>query len=127
MRSTKDCGSISAGWTCSPCPAPSPRYSTAYDLAAAYQARRDAPRRSTGSTPGARPRRSRPCSAGSIDRDPLSSFLLIRSSLFDRYARELAGRVIPVFRESGLSRNELVLLRADGRTPLAASDQPTRR
>ena len=60
-------------------------------------------------------------------RDPSAPFLLIRSSLFDRYARELAGRVTPLLRETGLNRNELVLLRADGRPPLAASDSPARR
>jgi 4-amino-4-deoxy-L-arabinose transferase-like glycosyltransferase len=106
-----------------PVPGTQPRYSAAYDLAAAYQAR-EAPE-TLDVLDARRERLEKQALLRWIDdRDP-SSFLLIRSSLFDRYARELDDRVVPVFRESGLSRNELVLLRAGGRAPLASSERPT--
>jgi 4-amino-4-deoxy-L-arabinose transferase-like glycosyltransferase len=49
--------------------------------------------------------------------DPSTRFLLIRKSLYERYVGELSGRVLPLFQEAGVKRNELVLLEAldDGR------------
>ena len=114
MKSTKACGSTSAGWTCVPVPGTQPRYSTAYDLAEAYHARRDA----TDTIDVLDVRREaleKQALLRWLDRrDAPASFLLMRSNLFDRYARELAGRVTPVLRESGLGRKELVLLRVRG-------------
>ncbi|MFI5458902.1 MAG: hypothetical protein ACHRXM_26025 [Isosphaerales bacterium] len=43
--------------------------------------------------------------------DPRTSYVLIRSRLYDRFADDLASRVTPVFRETGMKRNELTLLR----------------
>ena len=111
------------GLDLAPVPGTQPRYSTAYDLAAAHQARR------TPEAIDVLDARREGLEKQALlrwihDRDP-SSFLLIRSSLYDRYARDLDGLVVPVFRESGLIRNELVLLRVAGRAPLASSEPPT--
>jgi hypothetical protein len=109
-----------------PVPGTQPRYSTAYDLARAYHARRDAStlelldvRREALEEQALLRWLDRPNSSG--------SFVLIRSSLFDRYARDLAGRATPVLRETGLSRNEMVLLRGLGRPPLAVAEPAPRR
>jgi hypothetical protein len=42
-----------------------------------------------------------------------SSYVLIRKKLYEPIAPALAGRAAPVLREQGLSRNELILLRAN--------------
>jgi hypothetical protein len=110
-----------------PVPGTQPRYSTAYDLAEAYRTRRD----SSDTVDGLDVRREameKQALLTWLDRPGASApYLLIRSSLFDRYARELAGRVTPLLRETGLNRKELVLLRADARPPLAAAGSPARR
>jgi hypothetical protein len=51
--------------------------------------------------------------------------LLIRGSLYDGFANDLAGRVVPLFRETGMKRNELVLLQVAGRRPGAATASAT--
>ena len=110
-----------------PVPGTHPRYSTAYDLAAAYHGQRD----TTDTIDVLDVRREADEKQALLRwldrRDTPAPFLLIAFDLFDRYARELAGRVTPVLRESGLARKELVLLRALGRPPVAASDPATRR
>jgi 4-amino-4-deoxy-L-arabinose transferase-like glycosyltransferase len=108
-----------------PVPGTHPCYSSAYDLAASYQARR--PPATVDMLDARREDLEKRALLRWLDDQDPSSFLLIRSSLYDRYARELSGRVRPVFREAGLSRNELVLLRTDGRAPLASSERPIRR
>lgn len=42
---------------------------------------------------------------------PDEEFLLLRASLYDRLVAELEGMAVPVYREEGLKRNPLVLLR----------------
>lgn len=60
--------------------------------------------------------------------DPASPYLLIRAKLYDRLAGDLAPLVEPVYRERGLKRNEIVLLRARTLRPIArAPDAPDRR
>ena len=113
------------GLALAPVPGTQPRYSTAYDLASAYRSRQ--PPETLDRLDARREGLEKQALLRWIDDRDRSSFLLIRSSLFDRYARDLDGRVIPVFRESGLGRSELVLLRAGGRAPLASSESPTRR
>jgi hypothetical protein len=51
--------------------------------------------------------------------DPKTPYLLMRANLYDRLAGAMAGQAIPLFRESGLNRNELVLLQVEGRWPVA--------
>lgn len=114
------------GLDLAPVPGTQPRYSTAYDLAAAFQARRQASETLELLDARREGLEKRALLRWLDDRGP-SEYLLIRSSLYDRYAPELSGRASPVFRESGLSRNELVLLRTVGRTPLASSESPLRR
>jgi 4-amino-4-deoxy-L-arabinose transferase-like glycosyltransferase len=58
-------------------------------------------------------------------------FLLIRSTVFERVAPRLAGLVTPLYRETGLVRNGLVLLHVNGAdlaaAPEAAGESPTMR
>jgi 4-amino-4-deoxy-L-arabinose transferase-like glycosyltransferase len=61
---------------------------------------------------------------------PGSSFILLRESLYGQLAARLGGRVTPILREAGLSRDELVLLRVEDapttRTAIISSE-PVRR
>ncbi|WP_435008891.1 ArnT family glycosyltransferase [Tundrisphaera lichenicola] len=57
--------------------------------------------------------------------DPATPYILIRARIYDRMARDLAPLVEPVFREAGLKRNEMVLLRA--RTPGPVASAPSTR
>jgi 4-amino-4-deoxy-L-arabinose transferase-like glycosyltransferase len=110
-----------------PVPGTSPHYSTAYDLALAYRSQEGATE-SLEQLDNRRETMEKQALLRWLDRRGASTrYLLIRSRLLDRYARELAGRATPVLRESGLSRNELVLLRADGRAALADGDAAVRR
>jgi len=56
------------------------------------------------------------------DRAGPGAFLLIRGKLFDRLALDLPPRFAPIFRESGVERNELVLLQI--RTPAEVAALP---
>lgn len=110
-----------------PVPDTQPRYSAAYDLAAAYHSRRDVSQ-TLEDLDSRREHREKDALLRWLDsRGASIPYLLIRSRLFDRYAADLAGRVTPVLRESGLNRNEMVLLRVDGRPPLASVDTSPRR
>jgi 4-amino-4-deoxy-L-arabinose transferase-like glycosyltransferase len=108
-----------------PVPGTQPRYSTAYDLALAVRASRG-----TADPEVLDARREaieKRALLDWLDRpDAAASYVLIRAALFDRYASDLAGRATPVLRETGLARNELVLLLGLGRWPLAASGSPAR-
>jgi 4-amino-4-deoxy-L-arabinose transferase-like glycosyltransferase len=109
-----------------PVPGTQPRYSTAYDLARAYRGRRQVD--TLDLLDARREALEKQALLRWFDRpDSAASFVLIRSSLFDRYAHELAVRATPVLRETGLSRNEMVLLRGLGHPPLAASEPLLRR
>jgi 4-amino-4-deoxy-L-arabinose transferase-like glycosyltransferase len=44
--------------------------------------------------------------------DPATPYALIRGKIYDRFARDVADLVEPVYREQGVNRNEMVLLRA---------------
>jgi hypothetical protein len=92
-------------------PGSNPRYNTAYDLAENY--RRERLTSETASDLEAtRIARDRQLLIDWLDYRPGDpSYLLIRSRTYDRYADELADRVTPVFRETGLKRNGLTLLR----------------
>ncbi len=53
--------------------------------------------------------------------DPTCPYALVRGKVYDRFAREVAGLVEPVYREQGLDRNELVLLRVKNPSPMASA------
>lgn len=114
------------GLELAPVPGTQPRYSAAYDLAAAFQSRRNHSETLEMLDARREGLEKQALFRWLDDRGP-SEYLLIRSSLYDRYAPELSSRVRPVLRESGLNRNELVLLRTDRRAPLASSGSPVRR
>jgi hypothetical protein len=60
--------------------------------------------------------------------DPASPFVLIRAKIYDRFAASIADLVEPVYRESGVKRNDLVLLRVRATAPLVSkrTDDPRR-
>jgi hypothetical protein len=114
------------GMALQPVPGTQPRYNAAYDLTRAYHARRGA---STLEVLDARREAlEKQALLRWLDRpDSAGSYVLLRSSFFDRYARDLAGRATAVLRETGLSRDEMVVLRGLGGPPLAAGEPPRRR
>jgi 4-amino-4-deoxy-L-arabinose transferase-like glycosyltransferase len=52
--------------------------------------------------------------------DPASPYVLIRGKVYDLFARDVAPLVEPVYRERGVKRNEMVLLRARTAGPVAS-------
>jgi len=111
-----------------PVPGTHPRYNTAYDLAASYLAAHS-PLLTLSDLEAKRQAHDKKSLMTWLDQaDSSTPYLLIRKSLFDRYAADMAGRVTPVLCESGLKRNALVLLQVVGRDPMTArSDEPARR
>ncbi len=98
------------GLDLSPVPGTHPRYNAAYDLAHSYLTAR-LPSETLSNLEAKRRARDKQAFLDWVDQcDPRTSLVLIRGSLYDTFASDLAGRVIPVFRETGLKRNELVLL-----------------
>jgi hypothetical protein len=120
----------SSGFDLAPVPGTHPRYNTAYDLAHSYLIKR-LPSETISDLEARRQAHDKQALIEWIDHRELStSYLLIRGSLYDGFAGDLAGRVIPLMRETGLKRNELVLLQVLGRRSTfanAAADSPTRR
>ena len=110
-----------------PVPDSQPRYSTAYDLIDAYRTR-PVPSVTLEDLDAQRQAHDRQALFEWLDRgDHTTPYLLIRSNLYDRLAGELSARVTPVFRESGLDRNELVLLRLESRGSVAVTPRAIRR
>jgi 4-amino-4-deoxy-L-arabinose transferase-like glycosyltransferase len=110
-----------------PVPGSQPRYSTAYDLIDAYRTR-PVPSVTLEDLDARRQVQDTQALFEWLDHAHHSTpYLLIRSNLYDRLARELSGRVTPLFRESGLNRNELVLLHLDSRGPVATTLRAIRR
>jgi len=111
-----------------PVPGTHPRYKTAYDLAASDLAAHS-PVLTLSDLEAERQAHDKISLMTWLDHaDPNAPYLLIRKSLLDRYATDLAGRTVPLFSESGMKRNELVLLQVVGRDPITArSNEPTRR
>jgi len=60
---------------------------------------------------------------------PSSPYLLIRAKIYDRFAPDLDHLVEPLYRERGLKRNELVLLRVNSQEGMATGQhaRPLRR
>jgi 4-amino-4-deoxy-L-arabinose transferase-like glycosyltransferase len=119
-----------SGFDLAPVPGTQPRYNTAYDLADSYRTDRR-PAETLFQLEARRQARDKDALVAWLDSGkPSPSYLLIRGSLYDRFAGDLAGRVIPVFRETGMKRNELILLQvADQRVPpaTASANAPARR
>ena len=96
-------------------PGTHPRYNTAYDLAHSFLTKRQ-PHETIAQVEARRQTRDKQALIDWVDHsEPNTSYLLIRGSLYDGFAADLAGRALPLFRETGLKRNELVLLQVTGR------------
>jgi hypothetical protein len=119
-----------SGLDLAPVPGTHPRYNTAYDLAHSYLTQR-LPFETLGDIEAKRQARDKQALFDWVDHsDPHTSFLLIRGSLYDGFATDLAGRVVTLYRETGMKRNDLVLLQVADRPPPPAtvsSVPPTRR
>ncbi len=118
-----------------PVPGCHPRYNLAYDLVENYRTHRGSSE-SMANLEAKRQVHDKQALIAWLDHpDPgASPYLLIRNSLYERLAGDLAGRVAPLFRETGMKRNELVLLQVIGRRPggastsaIATTPGPTRR
>jgi 4-amino-4-deoxy-L-arabinose transferase-like glycosyltransferase len=120
----------SSGLELTPVPGSHPRYNTAYDLAQSYLTER-LPYETISDLEAKRQAREKQTLIKWLDHNRAgTSYLLIRSHLYDLFADDLAGRVTPLFRETGMKRNELILLEVAGNRPpagTAASQVPTRR
>jgi 4-amino-4-deoxy-L-arabinose transferase-like glycosyltransferase len=104
-----------------PVPGSQPRYNSAFDLVDAYRTRRIASE-TIEELDVRRHVYERRALREWLARHALGDcYLLIRASLYDRMAPELIGAVTPLFRESELKRNELVLLRVEDPRRLAAA------
>jgi len=118
------------GLNLAPVPGTHPHYNTAYDLAQSYLTQR-VRSETISQLEAKRQARDKQALIEWLDQGaPDTPFLLIRSSLYDRFAADLEGRARSVFRETGMKRNELILLQVAGRRPpaaTAAAAAPSRR
>jgi hypothetical protein len=110
-----------------PVPGSPPRYNTAFDLVEAHRTR-VRPSATLAEVDARRQVQERQLLMHWLDhKDSSDAYLLLRSSLYDQITADLPRHVTPLFRETGLQRNELVLLHVDGQRSLAATPAPTRR
>jgi hypothetical protein len=116
-----------------PVPGCHPRYNSAYDLAENHRTRQLLSE-SIADVEAKRQVHDKHALIAWLDQADRSGspYLLIRNSLYERLAGDLAGRVTPLFRETGMKRNELILLQVVSRHPAGASaiattPGPTRR
>jgi 4-amino-4-deoxy-L-arabinose transferase-like glycosyltransferase len=110
-----------------PVPETQPRYNPAHDLVEAYRIRRS-PTATLDDLDARRQAQERCALRRWLEQEDRNTpYLLIRRNLYGQLAAELSGRVTPLYRESGLKRNELVLLRVQDRPPLAAATAATTR
>jgi len=114
-----------------PVPGCHPRYNSAYDLVENHRARR-LPAESIAAVEAERQVHDKQALIAWLDQagSTASPYLLMRSSLYERFAGDLAGRVTPLFRETGLKRHELMLLEVVSRQPagvIATTPGSTRR
>lgn len=98
-----------------PVPGSHPRYNTAVDLAQIFlKERRHS--ETLSELEARRLAHEKQALFDWLDRsDPRAPYLLIRRSLYDLFAHDLAGRVTPRLRESGMKRNDLILLEVTGK------------
>ncbi len=109
------------GHDLAPIPAPGgrARYNRGFDLRDAAAARRDF-------TPGRRVAQARDRLAEwARHADPASPYVLVRAKVYDLpgFADDLGPLVGPVYRERGVKRNEMVLLRARTPAEVASGDR----
>ena len=84
-----------------PVPGTHPRYNTAYDLAHSFLTER-LPSETIAHLEAKRQARDKQALIDWLDHsEPSTSYLLIRGSLYDGFAGDLAGRAVPLFRETG--------------------------
>lgn len=118
-----------SGIDLAPVPGTHPRYNSAYDLAQSFLNTRE-PHETIAQVEARRQAHDRQALLEWVERsEPNTSHVLIRSHVYDAFAADLAGRAIPLLRETGLKRNELVLLQVTGhRVPAvtAAAAVPAR-
>jgi 4-amino-4-deoxy-L-arabinose transferase-like glycosyltransferase len=100
------------GLTLAPVPEDFPRRRSAYERLARPSRREGTIERRREVEAGLRLRDQQALRAWLEDHDPAAPYLLIRKSLYDRHADDLAGRVAPLIEEGGVKRNELVLVKA---------------
>jgi hypothetical protein len=109
------------GFSLAPVPHSHPRYNTAFDLADSYLTGR----RHSETLTELEARRVAQEKEALIDwldrRDPLTRYLLLHARHYDLFATELAGRTKQVLRETGMKRNELVLLEVTSPAPSPAT------
>ena len=114
-----------SGFELAPVPGTHPRYNTAYDLAHSYLTER-LPFETLADLEAKRQTRDKHALIDWVNHcEPGNSFLLIRGSLYDGFARDLPARVVPLLRETGMKRNEMVLLQVTART-IAVRDRVVR-
>ena len=103
-----------AGIDLAPVPGTHPRYNTAYDLAHSFLNKREH-HETIAQVEAKRQAHDRQALLDWVEHsEPKTSYLLIRGRTYDTFAAELAGRAVPLFRETGLKCNELVLLQVTG-------------
>jgi 4-amino-4-deoxy-L-arabinose transferase-like glycosyltransferase len=113
------------GHNLKPVPGTHPRYNTGFDLAQIFLTERQ-PQETLSSIEAKRRERDKQALFRWLNEAPTdSSFLLMRGSLYDRFGDELAPRLIPVYRETGVKRNDLILLQVTKSTPVNNARTPT--
>jgi 4-amino-4-deoxy-L-arabinose transferase-like glycosyltransferase len=120
-----------SGFQLAPVPRSHPRYNTAFDLAHSYLTERHHAE-TLGDVEARRLAQEKQALFDWLDRrDQRAPYLLIRGHLYDLFSGDLAGRVTPVVRETGMKRNELVVLDVFPREPSLATsvavETPTKR
>ncbi len=113
-----------------PVPDSHPRYNTAFDLAQSFLTERHHSETLSALEARRVAHDKRALFAWLDRRDLRTPYLLIRRRYYDLFAGDLAGRVRPLLRETGMKRNDLVLLEVTAHQPFAisaAAEMTTRR
>jgi hypothetical protein len=116
------------GMNLTPVPGSLPRYNTAFEVAQTYGSKR-IPKEALDRVNDNRQSHDRRVFLQWLNRkeSPLR-YVLVRAEVYDRLASDMVGRITPLFRETNLKRNEIVLLQAAARPSLSAAvTDPTRR
>jgi hypothetical protein len=116
------------GMDLTPVPGSLPRYNTAFEVAQTHGSRR-IPKETLDWVNDNRQVHDRRVLLQWLDRNDFTSrYLLVRAEVYDRLASDMVGRVTPLFRETDVKRNGVILLQSAVRQPLSAAvTVPTRR